>query len=243
MTLGRRSLLTMAGCAALASAVPTRGKVRSAPHLLELFTSQGCSSCPPADALLARMAMRDDVLPLAFHVDYWNYLGWQDTFSSPRWTERQRRYAAALGAGVYSPQIVINGRAQGVGSNESQVEEFLQTLPPPAKMITATWREDALRVETDRLDRSATLQLVWFDRSRTVAVQRGENAGEMLRYAHVVRDIRPLAMVNSSASTIDVPAHELRDAGHEACALVLQEVYSDKLGRVLSTCMIGNIPV
>ena len=99
------------------------GDAAGGPVLLELFTSQGCSSCPPADRLLTRLAgdrkLAGQVIPLSFHVDYWDYIGWQDPFASPRWSERQRQYGRAFHSNrVYTPQLVINGRTECVGSQE-----------------------------------------------------------------------------------------------------------------------------
>src|SRR5260370_2452132 len=100
------------------------------PLVVELFTSQGCSSCPPADALLAGLASRPEVLALSFHVDYWDRLGWKDPFSSPEATRRQHRYAELLGTGtVYTPQIIVDGRWQAVGSDPGEVERALDAAP------------------------------------------------------------------------------------------------------------------
>src|SRR5271170_1729067 len=97
------------------------------PVVLELFTSQSCSSCPPADALLKKLSASDpDVLPLSFHVHYWDYLSWKDTYSSPIYTDRQKAYAQALGQnGVFTPQLIVNGTASVVGSNENDVERTI----------------------------------------------------------------------------------------------------------------------
>ena len=117
--------------------------------VIELFTSQGCSSCPPADRLLSRLAeepaYRGKVVPLAFHVDYWNYIGWTDPFSSPRWSERQRDYGRSLGLGtVYTPQLVIDGRSECVGSQEGDVRrEIARALAaPPAGRVELSVSRD-----------------------------------------------------------------------------------------------------
>src|SRR5512134_2402114 len=111
---------TFAGLAVLVlTAGPVAAGEQGKPRaVVELFTSQGCSSCPPADRLLAELGEDPAVLPLAFHVDYWDHLGWRDPFSSPRWSERQGRYARTLGRGLYTPQLVVAGDQDVLGSNQ-----------------------------------------------------------------------------------------------------------------------------
>ncbi|MDX1642861.1 MAG: DUF1223 domain-containing protein, partial [Thermoanaerobaculia bacterium] len=120
----------------------TEGSTEQPTVLIELFTSQGCSSCPPADRLLADLADRGELdgivlLPLSFHVDYWNYIGWTDPFSSAEWSNRQRRYARAFGLDtIYTPQIFLNGRAEVVGSDEREVRRLIrQTAAPPVARL------------------------------------------------------------------------------------------------------------
>src|SRR5271170_2274982 len=110
------------------------------PVVLELFTSQSCSSCPPADALLKQLSASDpDLLPLSFHVDYWDYLSWKDTYSSPAYTNRQKTYAQALGQnGVFTPQLIVNGTTSVVGSNENDVDQAIAAArrTPPAVSVS-----------------------------------------------------------------------------------------------------------
>ena len=117
-------------CGALAfwaMLLPTAASVAEpAPVVVELFTSQGCSRCPPADAYLAELARRPDIVALSFHVDYWNYVGWRDPFSSTRWSKRQRDYGASLNRRfVYTPQIVVDGRDESIGSRRPRVEALI----------------------------------------------------------------------------------------------------------------------
>src|SRR5262245_56361084 len=117
--------LTMLLAAVLAAGVGAVGALAQdkAPVVVELFTSEGCSSCPPADAFLGELAQRPDVVPLAFHVDYWDYIGWKDPYANPAFTQRQHDYKAALGLHmVYTPQMIVDGRTDVVGSERGSVE-------------------------------------------------------------------------------------------------------------------------
>jgi hypothetical protein len=153
--------LPLAFLAALAlcqgAAAQDQAQWEPAPVVVELFTSQGCSSCPPADALLAELAERDDVLPLALHVDYWDYIGWADTFASPAFTERQKLYARAAGhRTIYTPQMVIGGVDQVVGFQPMEVADLIEAhraKPPQA----GTQARMALRRDGDRLTVTLTL--------------------------------------------------------------------------------------
>jgi hypothetical protein len=144
-----RSLLTGL-LAATALAVPP-ALAAERPVVVELFTSQGCSSCPPADALLSTLADRPDVLALAFHVDYWNRLGWTDPFSGPWATARQTAYAAQLGSDqVYTPQAVIDGRSDVVGSDREALEAAIATArTEPTVPVALTPSDSGLQVEAD----------------------------------------------------------------------------------------------
>src|SRR6266436_3034015 len=170
--------LLLALCMALHIAPAAAGE---RPIVVELFTSEGCSSCPPADALLAERASRPDVLALSFHVDYWDRLGWKDPFSSREATERQNRYATLLDlATVYTPQIVVDGRWQAAGSDRADVERALDRARRDRRDVPVTLALDrgqariGLGPHGDGVD---AVLLIGFDRRHVTAVRRGENSG------------------------------------------------------------------
>ncbi|MDU8944979.1 DUF1223 domain-containing protein [Ovoidimarina sediminis] len=169
--------------------------------VIELFTSQGCSSCPPADALLGELAARDDVLPLALHVDYWDYIGWKDAFASHENTERQRAYAAAAGSRtIYTPQMIVGGRDHVIGYKPMKLAMLIEKhgeSTEPAK-VTLTRRGPDLLVEIAPAGRvpaaqaGGPIQLVLFRASETVDIRRGENAGKTYTYHNIVEELRPI---------------------------------------------------
>lgn len=160
--------------------------------VVELYTSQGCSSCPPADALLAELAERDDVIALSLHVDYWDYLGWQDAFANPAFTERQRGYAARSGSAmIYTPQMVIAGQDQIVGTKAMKLSELIaKHSANAAPLALSIERADGkLRIGADSAARASgtmTIYLVHYSPNQTVTIKRGENAGRELTYHNVV---------------------------------------------------------
>lgn len=179
-------------------------------HILELFTSQGCSSCPPADSLLADLSHKPNILPLSFHVDYWNYLGWADPFSQATWSARQQAYALHLGErGVYTPQLVIDGRVGMVGSNRRDVARFLAAAAattPTVLAATATWTAASVRVAVTAPS-DASVWLALYDHSARVAVPRGENAGTTLQTTNPVRALQRIAEPGKQVTaTIALPA-------------------------------------
>ena len=194
-----------------------------APVVVELFTSQGCNSCPPADVVLRELTRRDDVLPLSFHITYWDRLGWPDTFGLAASTERQRAYADSLGRrGVYTPQMVIGGRIDVVGSQRRRVLEaieLLQSHPEPAPEIAI--EDGALRLADGRPDASR-LWLVAFDHAHEVAIERGENRGRVLRYHNVVREIVELGDWDGIALTVPLPLERLAADGRDGAAVLVQ---------------------
>ncbi len=183
------------GCAD-ASGTP---RTDEAPLVIELFTSQGCSSCPPAEQLVAKIAHDGaiggrPVVPLAFHVDYWDDLGWADPFALPAWTERQHEYARALGdRSVYTPQLVVGGRVGFVGSNTARTVQAIAAAPAPVKIAaTATWSRSSVTVQATAPADADVFVAIWQDAPAT-KVQRGENAGATLGGEHVVRRLERVA--------------------------------------------------
>jgi hypothetical protein len=212
-----------------------------APVVVELFTSQGCNSCPPADRLLGELAKRDDVLPLSFHVTYWDRLGWPDTFGLDDSARRQEVYADRFGLDrLYTPQMVIGGRIDVVGSARGRVLEAIELLrshhePGPELTVAG----DRLSVSAgDQED--AAIWLVAFDDHHDVAIQRGENRGRTLRYHHVVRDIARLAHWHGQALEIHLPRARLDAAGRDGAAILVQRL-SD--GVVLAAAHVRLPPV
>lgn len=176
------------------------------PLVIELFTSQGCSSCPPADQLLSRLAaagaLGDRVLaPLSFHVDYWNDLGWTDPYSLPAWTERQHQYARAIGDDrVYTPELVVGGASGVIGSNALAVTQAVQRAAHPAILdATATWAKEAVTITAVAPADADVWVAVWEDRTST-RVTRGENSGETLVSDRVVRRLERVAAAGQKAT-------------------------------------------
>jgi hypothetical protein len=195
-----------------------------APVVVELFTSQGCDSCPPADALLGELAREPDLLPLSFHVTYWDRLGWPDTLGLKASTERQQAYAQSLGLnGLYTPQMVIGGRLDAVGSERRRVLdaiELLRTNQEPGP---------AIRIANGRLELDASadaapchLWLMGFDRAHEVAIGRGENRGRTIRYQNVVRTIVDLGGWDGRAASLPLPLERLAGEQRDAAAVLVQ---------------------
>jgi hypothetical protein len=176
------------------------------PVVIELFTSQGCSSCPPADRLLSKLAAAGSLgnralAPLSFHVDYWNELGWADPFSLPAWTERQHQYSQALGDDrVYTPELVVGGASAAVGSDATAVTQAIQRAAHPAQLgATAAWSRDAVTV-TATAPRDADVWVAVWEDGTTTRVAHGENAGETLRGDRVVRRLERVAAAGQKAA-------------------------------------------
>lgn len=200
--------------------------------VVELFTSQGCSSCPPADAFIGELAKRKDVIALSFHVDYWNYLGWKDRFATPETTARQRAYGRALGMRyVYTPQIVIGGVTQAVGSGFRRVLALIeQAGRRPALDIRIT-HPDAHTATLNigagpKQRRPATVWLMFYDNEHVTRIARGENRGRRLVNTNVVRSVKRIGTWLGDAKQFTLSLDALEAKGRDGCAVIVQEADS-----------------
>ena len=162
--------------------------------MIELFTSQGCSSCPPADENLAALAERDDVLPLSLHVDYWDYLGWRDTFGRRENTERQYEYRRLMGARVvYTPQMIVQGAMDVPGYRPDMIEAAVdraRKTPQQAEVrIQDTDGMLEASIAATGIGKDCTIWMAGYDKERTVQIDRGENAGETITYHNVAGEL------------------------------------------------------
>lgn len=160
--------------------------------VVELYTSQGCSSCPPADEFVAMLASDPRILPLALHVDYWDYIGWADKFADPAFTDRQRAYAKAIGSRtIYTPQLIIGGldRIEGFAPQETadRLRAHMAVVPPVRLTVTREGDRLIVRAKADPpLTEPVRVQLVRYKPEETVTIERGENAGKTITYHNIV---------------------------------------------------------
>jgi hypothetical protein len=180
----------------VAGRVPDQPAVRSGngggPVVLELFTSQGCSSCPPADALLGALSRRPAVIALAWHVDYWDHLGWRDPFASKEATARQRAYARMLGSVVFTPALVVNGAGVVVGSDHAAVETAIEAAVPMAIAVTLSGTESGVSADIGAGNGPVRALRIVYDPEHSTDVGAGENEGGRLREYRTVREVECL---------------------------------------------------
>jgi hypothetical protein len=212
--------LSLAAAVLFAVSLGNTAGAQTRPAVVELFTSQGCSSCPPADALLGELARRSDVLALGFHISYWDGLGWKDPFSSQDATERQRAYARRFGHGqVYTPQMVIEGHEDVVGSDRDAVLKALRQARPQA-LAAVGFAEDRRSVAIGGGQGSGNVLLLRYAGHRVTRVGAGENARRTLEDANAVEALRVLGRWDGSPRqfTIEPPG-----AGEGLAVLVQAE--------------------
>jgi hypothetical protein len=205
--------------------------------VIELFTSQGCSSCPPADELFAKMANEPDVITLSLPVDYWDRLGWKDTFAKHAFTERQTAYASVRGDGqVYTPQAVVNGIQHTVGSRRSGIDQAVTETSASLRVPLSVERKaNEIIVSAGPVDKdnaaSGKIVLMPILGARQVAIGRGENANRKVIYTNIVRDIIPIGTWNGRAAEIKIPAAQFKD--YDGVVVLLQAGTIAKPGAII----------
>ncbi|MGH6870732.1 MAG: DUF1223 domain-containing protein [Rhizomicrobium sp.] len=238
-----RTVLASVALAAslLAVFVPAEAGGGRRPVVVELFTSQGCSSCPPADAMLAQLAgSRRDVLALSLPITYWDMLGWKDTLASDANTRRQKGYAEAMrSGGVYTPQAVIDGIDDIVGSKDSAIaadlaarEADMESVPVS---LSATPKEIRVVIGPGHAGSDATVWLFHVLAKATVTINAGENAGQTLTYRNVVRDVRAVGLWKGQQVVLDLPRADMASPPSDAIAVIVQE---GGYGRIVGAAML-----
>ncbi|GAC1043998.1 DUF1223 domain-containing protein [Rhizobium sp. No.120] len=195
--------------------------------VVELFTSQGCASCPPADAAFRKLIRQGNVVALAYHVDYWNYLGWNDTMASKDNTARQYAYARTMGrSGVYTPQAIVNGRDHMNGADLSginvKLDEFVRLGEGLTIPVSADMKGDELEIKIGAGQGKANVVAVYFDKEQMVAPKGGENTGQQIAYMHAVSDVETVGMWDGKAMSLVLPSTVLDKAGRKGLAILLQ---------------------
>ena len=215
--------------------------------VVELFTSQGCSSCPPADRLAEKLATQSDILMLSLSVDYWDYLGWKDTLADPAFSERQRAYANKRGdRAVYTPQMVINGQEHVVGSNAGQVAAALKRTTKLTAGVSLRKSEMGIEAKVSgdlpAGKKMATVFFVSLSAREEVAIGRGENAGATVTYTNVVQKIQPIGMWSGGEDVFRMPKSELMRSNAERCAIIIQIETEAGPGQIIGAAMMDWAP-
>ena len=238
-------LLLLAGATSAASAQTPAATAPKA--VLELFTSQGCNSCPPADALLKSYIARPDIIALSLPVDYWDYLGWKDTFAKAKFTERQRAYGRQRGDGkIYTPQIVVDGLAHAVGNSASDIDQaiaansakFAQSRVPVAmRLDNGQLIIEAGNAPVGSSLNEANIWLAMVQPEGVIPVRSGENHGKTLKYYNIVRELTPIGMWSGKAMTVRLDRDSIAQPGAESCAVLLQS----KTGQIVGAAMMKKL--
>jgi hypothetical protein len=215
--------------------------------VVELFTSQGCSSCPPADALLKTYVDDKSVIALSLPIDYWDYIGWKDTLASPRNTERQRDYAKRFGIGpVYTPQAVVNGAAQALGSSKEDIDHAIDESSAAfnARRVPVQfwYHGSAIIIEMGAgpegmPQKDATVWLAVVQKQAVVDIKRGENAGKSQTYYNVVRELTPVGLWNGRPAQIRLARAAIMTPETEKLFVLIQE---DETGLITGAARLGE---
>ena len=209
--------------------------------VIELFTSQGCSSCPDADKLLGEIAKDSTVIAVSLPIDYWDYLGWKDTLADPKFTARQKAYSKVRGdRQVYTPQVVVNGKVHALGSDRAGIEKAIKestgkagVMTVPVKMSVASGQITVSMQESASGQGVAEVWICSIAKEIPVAIGRGENRGKDVVYHNVVRNWLKVGDWNGKAATWTVPIENLKNEGVDGAIVYVQEGTRDKPGAML----------
>lgn len=233
-------ILTLAGLAGTSSVQSYEAKA-GAGAVVELFTSQGCPRCPEADALLAELGKRDGLVTLAYHIDYWDYVGWEDTFALPANTELQKAYAASWSKNrVYTPQMVINGANGIVGSQADEVEMALEASALPLELDLTIKDGDAAHLLAPAVSEllPSIVWLVTWREMAEVPIERGENSGKVLSYTHIVTGRQAIGMWSPEAGADILIPLEAALGPNDGAAILIQEKKGELPGHILGAALI-----
>jgi len=227
-------------CAIVAIIRPAHAEPRA---VVELFTSQGCSSCPPADQIIGELAKDPSVIALSLPIDYWDYLGWKDTLADSRFSARQKAYSHMRGEReVYTPQVVVNGSAHVIGSDRARIESAIEdtkkadgVMSVPISMALAG-KQINISVAASGKGAAAAHGEVWIcsiSKAVPIAIGRGENRGREITYHNVVRNLLKVGDWNGSSGSWTVPLENISREGVDAAVVFVQDGNRDKPGPML----------
>jgi hypothetical protein len=227
-------------CAIVAIVRPALAEPRA---VVELFTSQGCSSCPPADRIIGELAKDPSLIALSWPIDYWDYLGWKDTLADARFSARQKAYSLMRGdRDVYTPQVVVNGAAQVIGSDHAGIESAIgatrkseSVMSVPVSM-TLAGRQITVSVPASDKDSAALHGEIWIcsiSKAVPISIGRGENSGREITYHNVVRNLLKVGDWSGNAGSWTVPLENISREGIDAAAVFIQDGSRDRPGRML----------
>jgi hypothetical protein len=229
--------LVVAGCAVADASEPRA--------LIELFTSQGCSSCPPADKLLGELAEDPSLIVISLPIDYWDYLGWKDTLAIPGHSSRQRAYSRVRGdRQVYTPQIVVNGMTHVLGSDRSAVERAIAQTDRNAAIMSAHVLVSVgggnlnVKIAADREHLGGEVWLCPLSKSVPIAIGRGENSGHTVTYYNVVRRWVKLADWTGNDAALSIPISDFMTDQVDAAAVMVQQGSREKPGMILGAAFV-----
>jgi hypothetical protein len=227
-------LIAIGACAGTLAS-PVHAETRA---VLELFTSQGCSSCPPADKLLGELVRDPTLVAFSLNVDYWDAIGWKDTLADPRHSARQRAYALRRNdRGVYTPQVVINGTAHVVGSNKAAINQALASAPQLPVAVNLAVKDGKLSVSIPAANGAGEVWVYALAKDVSVAIGRGENSGRRVTYHNVARSWRKLGDYKGEAGNWTVPLSQLKTGGADTTAVLVQAGTADNPGAMLGAAI------